>query len=71
MIILYLAGGLWYPGIHVCQSLLSGTFKIYVHCILILLVKDYKDFEGCLMHAEIFSGKVYLYLPLPLKWIKK
>lgn len=71
MMVLCLNGGLCYPGIYVCQSLLSGTFKTYVHCTLILVVKDYEDFEGCLMHAEVFSGKVYLHLPLPLKWIKK
>lgn len=34
-------------------------------------MKDYKDFDSCLMNAEVFSGKVHLHFPLPLKWIKK
>lgn len=57
--VLYLLGGLCYTGVHICKSLLS-TFKFYIfHCMLILFIKYYKDFEDHLMHVEVFSDKLY------------
>lgn len=64
-----LDGGLCYTGIQVFQNVLSGTFNVF-HCMLILLMKHYKDFDVYFMHAEVFGGKVYWHLQLPLKWIK-
>lgn len=46
-------------GIYIYQSLLNGTFKIYVFpYIYILLMKHLGNFEVHFLHAEVFRSNV-------------